>query len=143
MYFFQTIWRCEQWFSSKSQEQILNPIFKCERLFSALLVQMLTSNEVLRSDEEIAFRLFLYWFSLIYKYWCINICITTFFFQDLQYQSEGIDKPSTDKMVYILIAVVALMVVVLGIFTFVYIRNTLRYVKSLIKEMFLTNTIKY
>lgn len=95
----------------------------------------------LRSDEEIAFRLFLYWFSLIYMYWCINICITTFFFQDLQYQSEGIDKPSTDKMVYILIAVIALMVVVLGIFTFLYIRNTQRYVKSLIKEMFLT--IKY
>lgn len=137
MYFFQTIWRCEQWFSSKSQEQILNPIFKCEISFSALLVQMLTSN------EEIAFRLFLYWFSLIYMYWCINICITTFFFQDLQYQNESIDKPSTDKMVYILIAVIALMVVVLGIFTFVYIRNTLRYVKSLIKEMFLTNTIKY
>lgn len=137
MYFFQTIWRCEQWFSSKSQEQILNPIFKCEISFSALLVQMLTSN------EEIAFRLFLYWFSLIYMYWCINICITTFFFQDLQYQNESIDKPSTDKMVYILIAVIALMIVFLGIFTFLYIRNTLRYVKSLIKEMFLTNTIKY
>lgn len=45
---------------------------------------------------------------------------------DLQYQSENIDKPSTDKMVYILIAVIALMVVVLGIFTFLYIRNTLR-----------------
>ncbi|XP_065923515.1 cadherin-23 [Magallana gigas] len=46
---------------------------------------------------------------------------------DLQYQNESIDKPSTDKMVYILIAVIALMIVFLGIFTFLYIRNTLRY----------------
>lgn len=111
--------------------------------FQHFKYKCLLAMKKLLSDEEIAFRLFLYWFSLIYMYWCINICITTFFFQDLQYQSESIDKPSTDKMVYILIAVIALMVVVLGIFTFVYIRNTLRYVKSLIKEMFLTNTIKY
>lgn len=72
----------------------------------------------------------------------IYICITAFFFQDLQSQSEGIEKPSTDKMVYILIAVIALMVVVLSIFIFFYIRNTLRYVKLTNKEMLLTNIIK-
>lgn len=53
----------------------------------------------------------------------IYICITAFFFQDLQSQSEGIEKPSTDKMVYILIAVIALMVVVLSIFIFFYIKK--------------------
>lgn len=97
---------------------------------------------MLTSNDEIECTLFLCWFSLICMYRCINICITAFFFQDLQSQSEGIEKPSTDKMVYILIAVIALMVVVLSIFIFFYIRNTLRYVKLTNKEMLLTNIIK-
>lgn len=97
---------------------------------------------MLTSNDEIECTLFLFWFSLICMYKCINICITAFFFQDLQSQSEGIEKPSTDKMVYILIAVIALMVVVLSIFIFFYIRNTLRYVKLTNKEMLLTNIIK-